>query len=101
MAIRREQDDRRNIGKVLSDLGLVYGSMGHQDAAVERLEQALALHVELDYWHCEALAHKRLGDVLDRAGRTEPAREHWLAAVVLYEKLGDPAADDIRVRLAF
>jgi tetratricopeptide (TPR) repeat protein len=99
MAIRREMGDRRNIGKVLSDFGLVYGGMGRTDAAVEHLEQALEVHVELDYWHGEAVAHERLGDVLDQAGRTEQAHEHWQAAVLLYEKLGDVSAEDIRARL--
>lgn len=100
IAIRRAEGDRRNIGKVLNDFGLVYGSMGRTDAAIDHLERAIEMHTELDYWYGEAVAHQRLGDVLDRAGRPEPARDHWQAAARLFDKLGDPSAEDIRARLA-
>lgn len=99
LAIRQEQNDQRNIARAMNDLGLVYGALGSTDKAIDYLERALPIHQSFDYWYGEAVARERLGNLLARMGQTAAAEEHWSAAVDLYDRLGDPIADDIRARL--
>jgi hypothetical protein len=40
-----------------------------------------------------------LGAALHRTGDQYTAREHWREALAIFEQLGDPQADDVRVRL--
>jgi tetratricopeptide (TPR) repeat protein len=98
LEIRRDHGDQRNVGNALNDLSLLHDSLGEFDQAVTYAEQALAIHRTVEYWTGEAIAHERLGTVLDHTGHAEAAAEHWRAAITLYDKLGDPRAEDIRNR---
>lgn len=98
LEIRRDHGDQRNVGIALNDLSLVHDSLGQFDQAIAYAEEALAIHRTVEYWHGEAIAHERLGAVLDHTGHAEVAAEHWRAAITLYDKLGDPQAEDIRNR---
>lgn len=88
--IRRSHGDRRNEAGCLSEIGLVLGAMGSTDEAADHLEQALELHQETEYGYGEALDRERLGDLYERTGRPEQAREQRRTAARLYDELGVP-----------
>ncbi|MBP2330432.1 tetratricopeptide (TPR) repeat protein [Kibdelosporangium banguiense] len=98
LEIRRDHGDQRNVGNALNDLSQLHDSLGQFDQAMAEAEEALDIHRAVEYWHGEATAHERLAAVLDHTGQAEAAAEHWRAAITLYDKLGDPRADDIRNR---
>ena len=47
-----------------------------------------------------ANAHRILGDALDAIGRHAEASPHWRAALVIFQELGDPQADEVTAKLA-
>jgi DNA-binding SARP family transcriptional activator/predicted negative regulator of RcsB-dependent stress response len=88
--------------------GITEVSLGQTSLDLERYEeaaryfrQALAsfdgITVDNRHW---ADALSGLGDALARLGRAGEARQAWLAALPILERLRDPAADNVRRRLA-
>lgn len=97
--IRRQENDQRNIGSALSELSLIHLSAGDTEQAIDYAEQALVILEAVDFRPGQARTHERLGDALTSAGRTADAQAHWIAAVELYESVGDPRAADVQARL--
>jgi tetratricopeptide (TPR) repeat protein len=97
--IFRSHGDQRNVAGNMCNLGMVHSSVGQTEQAREYLEQALAINRAGDLWHGEAVAHEQLGVILRQSGQTESGDEHLRAAVLLYDSLGDPRADEVRALL--
>jgi Tetratricopeptide repeat len=64
------------------------------------LTTVLGLTIELGLSRMQAGAHDRLGRACRALGDEQQARRHWEEALALYTKLGVPAADEVRARLA-
>ena len=100
LEIRQAENDQRNVALVLNEYGSLYLATGYMTDAASSFEQALVIHRELDNWHGEAEARQQLGEIHARRGRKTEAAEHWRAAAELYLRIGDPRAQDVRMRLA-
>ena len=99
LEIWEQRGDQRNVGRVLNEYGSAYLALGTTDRAIEVLDQALAIHIALDNWHGEAVAHEKMGIALELIGEASSAAEHWHQAIELYNRVGDPQAEDVRRRL--
>ncbi|MFC7617044.1 tetratricopeptide repeat protein [Actinokineospora soli] len=98
LAIREEHGDPRNIAIVRTELSTALLRVGDLESARAEAAGALELNQAIDDWRCEAMAHEALGNAMDATGDRAGAVEHWRAALVLFDKLGDPHADDLRTR---
>jgi tetratricopeptide (TPR) repeat protein/transcriptional regulator with XRE-family HTH domain len=84
---------------VLSDLGTGWSMRGEHRRAHEYFEQALRIAVRFPAQNREAAARHRLGRSLAALGMPEEARAQWETAVVLYDRVADPAVEEVRVLL--
>jgi tetratricopeptide (TPR) repeat protein len=81
-------------------LGDAHRAHGHLDRAVEHHRLALqSARRGCRNRVYEAEAFQALGDDSHLSGDCGTAREHWTQALTLYERLGDPRADEMRTRL--
>jgi DNA-binding SARP family transcriptional activator len=99
LRIARDGNDLRIEAHSLTGFGDCCLAMGQAAAARVHLGQALAVWRQSGDLHGEAETLYKLGALRDD-GDTGQAREHWSRALPIFEKLGDPRADDIRRRLA-
>ena len=72
----------------LNNLARLRGATGDIDAALELLEQAVALCVRQGDRHHEAALYNHRADLLHRAGREEEAMTSLKAAVTIYAEIG-------------
>jgi DNA-binding SARP family transcriptional activator/tetratricopeptide (TPR) repeat protein len=92
-------DSRRLEAGTLINIGQVRLKLRqHQDAA-KMGRQAVKLSRAAGDQAQEAAAHHLLGQTLAAGGLTEEARRHALAALAIYEDLGDPRAGQVRADL--
>lgn len=91
--------DRARESWALRLLGDAHRGQGNLNEAIghHRLSLRCARENRIPYRTAEAL--HALGDDLDHVGDSYKARENWTEAIILYEQLGDPRADDLRTRL--
>lgn len=61
--------------------------------------KALDIAHRVGYPRQQAEALDGLGRSLHHAGNAQGAEEHWWQALEIFERLGDPRADDVRERL--
>jgi tetratricopeptide (TPR) repeat protein len=80
-------------------LGETHLAAGRPDAAADHHRRALDIARQSGYPLNQAQALVGLGAALHRTGDEYTAREHWREALAIFEQLGDPQADDVRVRL--
>ncbi|MEU4396420.1 tetratricopeptide repeat protein [Kribbella sp. NPDC023855] len=81
---------------LLTDLGKGWSLRGDHQQALEYFEQALEIAIRFPAENQEGRTRDRLGRTLLALGRPEEARMHWQRAVVLYQQLADPAADEVQ-----
>lgn len=100
LEVFRADGHRNRESWALRLLGDAYRAQGRLDRAVEHhrlaLESVPSEHRNRAY---EADALQALGDDLHLTGDRDTAREYWIRALTLYERLGDPRADETRARL--
>ena len=80
-------------------LGELYRLDGSPDEALAHHHNALAEAESGGIQYCNANAHTGIGDVHHDLGDRVRARSHWRRAVDILERIGVPAADDVRARL--
>jgi tetratricopeptide (TPR) repeat protein len=101
MAIAVEHGDRHDEGIVRSTLGDIYLDLGRHEEAAGQYRLALAALEETAPEHVDlADVLHGLGSALAGLGRPAEAREAWLAAIPILDRLGDPRADSLRARIA-
>ncbi|HIC95109.1 TPA: tetratricopeptide repeat protein, partial [Candidatus Bipolaricaulota bacterium] len=76
-------------GAALSDLGLIYASVGEHGKALECLEQACRIFEELGERHRLGLALNNLGNLYLRLEEPQKALEYFQQAYRLRKELGD------------
>jgi DNA-binding SARP family transcriptional activator/tetratricopeptide (TPR) repeat protein len=80
-------------------LGYAHHHLGHGDRAIACFQQALDLYrSRADRYH-EAATLTRLGDTHHAGDHEEPAHAAWQAALTIFDQLGHPDADHLRVKL--
>jgi tetratricopeptide (TPR) repeat protein len=100
LAILREIGDRHGRGLTEGTLGDTYRDLGRLEDAVEHYRRALAAYQGTARGHADqADVLCGLGSALDSLRRTGEAREAWLTAIPILDRLGDPRAGELRGRL--
>jgi tetratricopeptide (TPR) repeat protein len=89
-AVRRRLLHRRVAA--LNSLALALAAAGQTDAAVDELQQAVALCAAQGDRHREAALHDHLADLHHAAGREDAAMAHLKQAVTIFAQIG--AEDD-------
>ena len=100
LGLFRESGDLYGEGITETTIGEACEDMGQPDAAINHYQNALAAHHDAGPENVECADVLRiLGRVFHSLGRLTDARQAWLAALPILDRLGDPAARDIRARL--
>jgi DNA-binding SARP family transcriptional activator/tetratricopeptide (TPR) repeat protein len=97
LAIGHQFGDGFFVCMIESSIGRVYLDMGGYKEAVEHCQWALAAHHGTTRDRGEALY--TLGCALAFLGQASEAREAWLTALPILDRLGDPLAAEVRRRL--
>ena len=100
LAIARETGDRRGEGATLGNLGVAYNDLGETRKAIEYFEQHLAIARETGDRRGEANALHNRAEALDELGRRQEAIADAGAALVIFEGIEDPNAEQTRQMLA-
>lgn len=95
----REIGHRYGEGRALTHLGEAFVGLRRHDDAGGHLVEGLRLAREIGDRHGEVLALDNLGTVHERTGSPDQADRCWRTALVIYDDLGDPRADELRTRL--
>jgi tetratricopeptide (TPR) repeat protein len=99
LAIFRATGDLYNEAMTLDSLGSAQVGMGHYDEGLDLLRDALALRRQAGDRMGEADTLSRIAGALHDKGEASAARESWRLALVIFDELGAPQADEIRIRL--
>ncbi|WP_328471499.1 tetratricopeptide repeat protein [Actinoplanes sp. NBC_00393] len=100
LAVQRTRGDRNGQAATLDSLAIAYDGLGHNEEATAAAEEAIGLfRASGDRYH-EAETLSRLGDIRMGAGDRAAAVEAWRAALLIFDDLEVPAADDLRRRLS-
>src|SRR5450759_1837192 len=93
--------DRRSVqrGDDLDSLGNAHVGMEHYDEGLDLLRDALALRRQAGDRMGEADTLSRIAGALHDKGEASAARESWRLALLIFDELGAPQADEIRIRL--
>jgi tetratricopeptide (TPR) repeat protein len=101
VAILRETGERHLQGVTQGTLGDLCLNLGRLEGAVAHYREARAALDETAREHGDqADVLYGLGRALAGLHRTEEAREAWLAALPILDRVSDPRADELRDRLA-
>lgn len=100
LAIAQEMGHRIGQSDALAGLAVVRAHLGQHHEAIDLGRQAVVIAEDVDDPYMRAQAHDSLAQAAAIAGDTATAREHWRAALDIYERLGVPEAADVRARLA-
>ncbi|WP_410670236.1 ATP-binding protein [Amycolatopsis sp. cmx-4-68] len=95
----RDIHHRHGEAITLIHLGEAHLGRGAYDNALDCLFAGLDLAREIRARHSEALALSTLGFVYQRTGQPDAARQHWQAAIDIYDDLGDLQAEVLRDHL--
>jgi tetratricopeptide (TPR) repeat protein len=101
LALFRQIGDRYGEGITETSIGETLEDMGRLDEAIAHYESALAAHDETgpdDVERTDAL--RNLARAYGSLGHAAEARAAWRAALPVLDRLGDPAAIEIRALLA-
>ncbi|TDV49683.1 putative ATPase [Actinophytocola oryzae] len=96
----RDISHRHGEAVTLIHLGEAHLGLGAYGEALDRLFEGLDLTREIRDRHTEALALSTLGLVYQDTGQPELARRSRLAALGIYDDLGDPRAQALRDQLS-
>jgi DNA-binding SARP family transcriptional activator len=100
LSLFRESGDPYGEGITATTIGETCEDMGQLDAAISHYQNALARHHDAGPENVECSdVLRHLGRIYYSLGRLTDARQAWLAALSILDRLGDPAARDIRTQL--
>ncbi|MGX9887884.1 NB-ARC domain-containing protein [Streptomyces sp. NPDC002276] len=92
-----EEPDVRMAARALAAIGLVLDRLGDTEAADRDLKEAVGILRERDATHYAAEALVGLAGIAQRTGAdTDVVRGHLAEALEIYERDGNPAADELR-----
>jgi DNA-binding SARP family transcriptional activator/DNA-binding XRE family transcriptional regulator len=95
----REIGDPYGEGFSLNDLADNHLALRHYDDAIICYRQAAHLNQQLGNQWSHAWALRGIGDTHHATNNPTQAREHWLAALSIYQHLGAPQARELNTRL--
>lgn len=95
----RQINHRHGEGLTLIHLGEACLGLRRYNEALDYLVQAFEMSRDTGDRHGEALALNTLGQVYEVIDRPDLARRHREAALLIFDNLGDPQADELRARL--
>ncbi|MDX8142612.1 BTAD domain-containing putative transcriptional regulator [Lentzea sp. BCCO 10_0061] len=81
-------------------LGSIYRALGRYEEAEANYLRSVELQATLSYRHYQADTLVRLADMKRDLGELDAARGYYLAALDVYDDLGNAQADDVRELLA-
>jgi tetratricopeptide (TPR) repeat protein len=100
LVLFRKSSDLYGEGITETTLGETCEDMGQPEAAITHYQNALATHHEAGPEGVErAEVLRNLGRIYRSLGRIAEARQAWLTALPILDRLGDPAAREIRAQL--
>jgi DNA-binding SARP family transcriptional activator len=100
IALSAEVGDRRHQGHAWDSLGHAEYHLGNFAEAADCYERALGLNREAGDRLNEAHTLIHLGDIRQAVGDLAQARNDWQQALDIFDDLHDPAAEDVRAKLA-
>jgi tetratricopeptide (TPR) repeat protein/DNA-binding XRE family transcriptional regulator len=95
-----ELNDPRGHAGALDSLGYVHHHLGHYADAIGCYQQALGIHGGASDPHARTVVLAHLGDSQHAAGQAAAAAESWQQALDILDTIRDPAAGQLRSRLA-
>lgn len=81
-------------------LGSIYRALGRYEEAEANYLRSVELQEALSYRHYQADTLVRLADMKRELGERDAARGHYLAALDVYDELGDGQVEVVRSRLS-
>ncbi|GAA2264033.1 BTAD domain-containing putative transcriptional regulator [Glycomyces scopariae] len=99
-ALFRELGDPASEAAVRDDIASVHHHLGDFPRAIAEFEGAFAQFHELGFRRGEAEVLVHLGETHIAAGSPEAARHVWEAALVIFDDLDHPGAQEVRTRLS-
>jgi len=99
LAIYRAHSDRHGEAAATVSTGEINRLLGNTTEAFRLSTQALALNRETGNRREEANALTSLGHLHLANGRRDQARQHWLNAEAIFQRIGDPKATELRTQL--
>ncbi|HTW91962.1 MAG TPA: tetratricopeptide repeat protein, partial [bacterium] len=84
----RRLDDKRNLGAVLGNIGLIYSARGEPDQALKYLEEALATYREIGYQQGVASDLGNIGLIYSDKGEPDKALRYLEEALAIHREIG-------------
>ncbi len=100
LSLNRETGSRVGTAESLRVIGYIHTKRGDLTQARASYEQAVEVFRESGYVVHEAQALTDLGDALAAATNTDGARQAWLAAEAILDRISHPLADEVRTKIA-
>ncbi len=100
LALHRELADRPGEAATLDTIGYAHHHLGHHEDAIACCQQALKTSGEACDPHIRAQVLTHLGDAHHAAGHPDAASRAWQQALDILDAFHDPAAAQLRSRLA-
>jgi tetratricopeptide (TPR) repeat protein len=100
LRLHREAGNRTEEAGSLDSLGYAHHLLGDYHGAIEFYQRSIRIYRELSAFEA-ACVQVRLGDTYLASGNRHDARAAWQAALTVLATVHHPAADRIRVRLAY
>ncbi|MFE3170616.1 BTAD domain-containing putative transcriptional regulator [Amycolatopsis sp. NPDC059090] len=97
--LARRSRNRNVENRALRTLGEIYRRLGERDESSRRFEEALRVSKETSNPFEEACAHEGAAQTRYEQGDPRSAAVHWRRAMELFDDLGVPEGDRVRVRL--
>lgn len=97
-ALQRSRDAKIAMVEVgtLTEIGTAWLAIGDHAKARQALTEGVAIAERHPEEHREALPRHRLGQALAGLGMVAQARAEWKKAIVLYDRMADPRAAEVR-----
>jgi DNA-binding SARP family transcriptional activator/tetratricopeptide (TPR) repeat protein len=100
LAAAQRADDQYSEAATWDSLGFAHRHLDELDRAAECCDRSLAIYRRARDHYNEALVLVHLGDVRAGAGEPDMAREAWVHAVGILDRLDPVAAAEVRAKLA-
>ena len=100
LRLLREAGNTGPVGDTLDSLGLIYRKLGDLEKSKSYYEQSMTLFQEIGDAYSESRSLDGLGDTLLVEGDHVLARDAWVRAAEILERLQHPLAERVRVKLA-
>jgi tetratricopeptide (TPR) repeat protein len=99
LGLHRELGDPRGESFTLDSLGHAYYQLGDYADALASYRNAVDLAVQTGSRYSEALSLTSLADTYYMTGDTVAARDAWLRALTIFDRLRNPDAEQVRAKL--